>query len=71
MFGSSLSLCHAYTNILVSCMQVIDYLKSLNEFNEDITMLIFSEPKSLEETFRTLLEKITENKLSFTLNEDL
>ena len=71
MFGSSLSLCHAYTNILVSCMQVTDYLKSLEEFNEDITMLIFSETKSLEETFRTVLEKTTENKLSFTLNEDL
>lgn len=52
-------------------MQVTDYLKSLEEFNEDITMLIFSETKSLEETFRTVLEKTTENKLSFTLNEDL
>ena len=52
-------------------MQAIDYLKSLYKFNEDITVLIFSETKSLEETFRTVLEKITENKLSFTLNEDL
>ena len=66
-----MSLCHACTNILVSCMQAVDYLKSLDKFNEDITMLIFSETKSIEETFRTVLEKITENKLSFTLNEDL
>ena len=67
-------------SVFLSCLyQALDYLKSVDKFNEHITtskslpsnkMLKFSETKPVEETLCTVFEKVNENELPFTLTED-